>query len=298
MRLPTLNPSRLLNPLLLILLLPTVGVAQASETFRSWNVPVKPYRVIGNIYYVGANEITSFLITTPQGHILIDSGFQETVPIIRDSVRKLGFRFEDIKILLNTQAHIDHAGGLSLTKQLTGARLMASEQDAALIANGGKGDFRFGDELSYQPATTERIIRDGDRVTLGGVTLTAHLTPGHTKGCTTWTMTVKEGKRKWNVVFVGSTTINEGVRLLDNPAYPNIADDYARTFRTLKALDCDVFLASHASFYSMAEKMRRMERGAKTNPFIDPKGYRAFLAETEATYLKQLRQEQEAKAKR
>lgn len=289
---------RLLLLLWLVFLLPLAARAQSTETFRSWNIPVKPYRVMGNIYYVGTNEITSFLITTPQGHILIDSGFQETVPIIRDGVRKLGFRFEEIKTLLNTQAHIDHAGGLALMKQLTGARLVASEADAALIAQGGKGDFRFGDTLSYQPATAERIIRDQDRVTLGGVTLTAHLTPGHTKGCTTWTMTVREGKRKLNVVFVGSTTINEGVRLLNNPAYPNIASDYARTFRVLKALSCDIFLASHASFYAMGEKMRRLERGEKTNPFIDPQGYRAFVAETEAAYLKQLREEQQAGARK
>lgn len=292
------NRHRLPGLLLLLLLFPLITRAQSTETFRSWNVPVKPYRVIANVYYVGTNEITSFLITTPAGHILIDSGFQETVPIIRQSVRQLGFRFEDIKILLNTQAHVDHAGGLALMKQLTGARLMASEADAVLIANGGKNDYRFGDEYSYPPATTDRIIRDRDRVTLGGVTLTAHLTPGHTKGCTTWTMTVKDGGRKREVVFVGSTTINEGVRLLDNPAYPNIASDYARTFRVLKSLRCDVFLASHASFFSMEEKMRRLERGDRTNPFIDPQGYRVFLAETEATYLKQLRQEREAKARR
>jgi metallo-beta-lactamase class B len=176
----------------LLLLCPLTTDAQADETSRSWNQPVNPYRVIGNIYYVGAAEVTSFLIVTPAGHILLDSGFAETVPQIKQNIAQLGFRLQDVKILLNSHAHFDHAGGLAELKKLTGAKLMASEADAALLAKGGKGDFHFGDRLSYAPVITDRMLQDGDRVELGGVTMTAHLTPGHTKGCTTWTMKVKD----------------------------------------------------------------------------------------------------------
>lgn len=167
----------------LLLYCPVAANAQADETSRSWNHPVKPYRVIGDIYYVGAAEVTSFLITTPEGHILLDSGFAETVPQIKQNIAQLGFRLQDVKILLNSHAHFDHAGGLAELKTLTGAKLMASEADAALLARGGKGDFHFGDRLAYAPLNTDRILHDGDRVELGGVTMTAHLTPGHTKGC-------------------------------------------------------------------------------------------------------------------
>lgn len=277
----------------LLLLCPVVANAQADEMSRSWNQPVKPYRVIGNIYYVGAAEVTSFLIVTPEGHILLDSGFAETVPQIKQNIAALGFRLQDVKFLLNSHAHFDHAGGLAQLKELTGAKLMASEADAALLANGGKGDFHFGDRFSYSPVTTDRILRDGDRVELGGVTMTAHLTPGHTKGCTTWTMKVKEGPKRYDVVFVGSTTI-PGYKLVANSLYPTIAADYARTFRVLTQLPCDVFLASHGSFYSMPEKAKLLARGNRPNPFIDGRGYRRFIKQTEQAFREQLRKETRA----
>jgi metallo-beta-lactamase class B len=267
--------------------------AQADETSRSWNQPVKPYRVIGNIYYVGASEVTSFLIVTPKGHILLDSGFFETVPQIRHNVTELGFRLADIKIILNSHAHYDHAGGLALLKELTGAKLMVSEADTELLARGGKGDFHFGDRLSYSPVTTDRILRDGDKVELGGITMIAHLTPGHTKGCTTWTMTVNEGRKPYDVVFVGSSTV-PGYRLVDNQEYPTIAADYERSFSVLKELPCDVFLASHGSFYSMLEKARLLAQGAKRNPFIDPRGYRTFVAKSEKAFRDELRRQSRA----
>jgi metallo-beta-lactamase class B len=270
--------------------------AQADETSRSWNLAVKPFKVIGNIYYVGANEITSFLITTPKGHILLDSGFAETVPIIKDSVKQLGFRLEDIKILINSQAHYDHAGGLAVLKELTGASLALSKADAELISNGGKGDFAWGDTLTFQLVKADRILEDKDKIELGGVTMTARLTPGHTKGCTTWTMTVKEDGKQYAVVFLGSTTA-PGYRLVDNPNYPNIVADYAYTFQLLKSINCDVFLASHGSFFALDHKRRRLERGAKPNPFIDPERYKSFLAESEEAFLKELRKQQSEKAR-
>src|SRR6185436_13212838 len=194
--------------------------------------------------YVGASDITSFLITTPAGHILIDGGFEETVPLIRASVKKLGFRLEDVKFLLNNHAHYDHAGGLAMLKKLTGAKLVVSEGDAPLLAAGGHGDFAFGDKYLFPPVQADRTVRDGDTVSLGGVTLTAHLTPGHTKGCTTWTMKVKDGDRTRDVVFAGSLSVLPGVTLAVNPKYPGIAADYAHSFAVLKALPCDIFLSS------------------------------------------------------
>src|SRR5215213_3993216 len=275
----------------ILLLWPALAMAQADETSRSWNRPVKPYKIIGNIYYVGASDVTSFLITTPQGHILLDSGFEETVPQIQNNVRELGFKLEDVKVLINSHANTDHAGGLSLLKELTGAKLMMSEADAAQLARGGKDDFAWGDSLVFKPAIADRVLRDKDTVELGGVTMVARLTPGHTKGCTSWTMKVKEGGKAYDVVFVGSTTA-PGYKLVGNPKYPNIASDYAYTFSLLKSLPCDVFLAPHGSFFSMQQKMRLMNEGKGPNPFVDPRGYRGFLERTEREYLEKLRKEQ------
>jgi metallo-beta-lactamase class B len=271
---------------------PALAPAQSDPTSRSWNQPVKPFRLIGNIYYVGASDITSFLIATPQGHILLDSGFAETVPIIKDSVAKLGFKLQDIKILINSQAHYDHAGGLAELKELTAAKLMVMEGDAALISNGGKDDFAWGDKYSFKPAKVDRVLRDTDKVELGGVTMVARLTPGHTKGCTTWTMKVEDGGKQYDVVFAGSTSI-PGYKLTNNPSYPNIVADYARTFERLKSLRCDVFLSSHGSFFSLQDKMARLEKGEQPNPFIDPPGYRAFIERTEKAYREQVRKEKE-----
>jgi metallo-beta-lactamase class B len=277
--------------LFLTLLCTASAAGQASEEARARNQSVEPYRVVGNVYYVGASDVTSFLIVTPAGHILLDSGFAETVPLIKRNVARLGFRLEDVKILINSHAHYDHAGGLAQLKRETGAQLAASEADAALLAAGGRGDFQWGDQLSYEPVKADRTLRDGDRVTLGGVTMTARLTPGHTKGCTTWTMRVREGGKSYAAVFVGSTTV-PGYKLVGNPTYPGIAADYARSFRVLKRLPCDVFLASHGNFYSMLDKAKLLAHGERRNPFIDRHGYRTFLAETEKAFREQLRREQ------
>lgn len=263
---------------------------QVDEESRSWNQPVKPYRVIGNVYYVGASEVSSFLIVTPKGHILLDSGFNETVPQIQKNVAELGFRFADIKILINSHAHYDHAGGLALLKQLTGATLIATRADAELMARGGQGDPNFGDRFKYQPVTVDKFLEDGGKVELGGIALTAHLTPGHTKGCTTWTMKVKEGTKRYDVVIVGSASA-PGYKLVDNQQYPTIVEDYERTFRVLKSLQCDVFLAPHGSFYSMLQKQKLLEEGAKQNPFIDPSGYRSYVERTEKAFREQLKRQ-------
>ena len=286
---------RKLFPILLVVALwPAFAKAQKDATSRSWNQPVEPFRILGNLYYVGASDITSFLITTPEGHILLDGGFEETAPLIRDSVTKLGFKMEDVKLLLNTHSHYDHAGGLAALKRLTGAKLVAMDAEAPLLARGGKGDFRWGDELAYPPVQADRIVHDGDTVSLGGTTLTAHLTPGHTPGCTTWTMKVSAGGKTYDVVFVGSATINPGVVLTDNPKYPRIAADYAHTFEVLKALPCDVFLAAHGSFFDLTGKTARLRKGETPNPFVDPHGYKDHVRAQEEAYLKQIAAERAA----
>jgi metallo-beta-lactamase class B len=274
-----------------------LGVAYVSaqisdEQSRDWNQPVKPFRIVGNVYYVGAKEIASYLIVTSQGHILLDTGFLETVPRIKQNVARLGFRFEDVKILINSHAHSDHAGGFaSLKKELTGARLMVSEGDAPLLARGGKNDPNFGDRFLFQPVTADRTLRDGDTVQLGGVTMTARVTPGHTPGCTTWTMKVREGSKTYDVVFYGSTTI-PGFKLVGNANYPNIVDDFERSFRVLKILPCDVFLAPHGSFFSLEEKMKRLAQDPSQNPFIDQNGYRRIIERTEKEFLAELKRQQ------
>jgi metallo-beta-lactamase class B len=270
---------------------------QYTKATPEWNQPVRPFRIIGNIYYVGASEVSSFLITTRSGQILLDSGFAETIPLIVDGIKQLGFKIEDVKILINSHAHYDHAAGLAQLKRLTGARLMLSEPDAATVANGGKGDFQWGDMLTYEPATADRILQDKDRVELGGVTMIARLTPGHTKGCTTWLMKVTEDGRTYDVVFVGSTTA-PGYKLVDNTRYPNIASDYEYTFRLLRSLPCDVFLGPHGSFFNLKEKAERLARGEKPNPFIEAKSYRDFLDRTEKDFLELLAKQKTANSKK
>jgi dipeptidyl-peptidase-4 len=263
--------------------------AQATEEWRSWNQPVPPHQVIGNVYYVGSNEMAVFLVTTPRGHVLVDSGFAETVPLVRESVARLGFRFEDIKYVLNTQAHIDHAGGHAAVVEATGAKVVASAGDAPVLRTGGKGDL-LEDQFSWQPVPVDRIVGEGDTVALGGVVLTAHPTPGHTRGATTWTLKVQEGGRAYDVVFLASTTVLPGIRLTDNAKYPRIADDFRATFAAQAALPCDVFLAAHAGAYGMADKAARAARGEKPNPFVDH-GCRDSVARSRRAFEARLAQE-------
>lgn len=247
-----------------------------------WNKPIPPYRVAGNIYYVGTNYLASFLVVTPAGLILINPDYEESVPLIRASVEKLGYKFSDIKILLISHAHDDHAAGCALAKQLTHAKLMVMDADVAEVESGGKGDFQY--KQHWTPVKVDRVLHDGDVVALSGVTLRAHLTPGHTKGCTTWTTDVRDGGRTLHVVIVGSPNVNPGYKLVGNKEYPQIAEDYEKTFRVLKSLPCDVFLGAHGEYFNMDEKLKRLRAG-DANAFIDPKGYREFVAQHEQAFL-------------
>jgi metallo-beta-lactamase class B len=258
-----------------------------------WNQPIAPYRVISNIYYVGTNYLASYLIRTPQGSILINPDFEESVPLIQKSVEKLGFHFSDIKIILISHAHDDHAAGCALAKKLSGGKLMVMDADAKEVENGGAGDFQY--KQQWAPVKVDRVLHDGDQVKLGNAVLTAHLTPGHTKGCTTWTMEASEGGRTYHVVIVGSPNVNDGYKLVNNTEYRGIADDYRKTFRVLNSLPADVFLGAHGVYYGMDEKLKRMKAGG-ANPFIDPEGYRDYVTDREQAFQKELTA-QEAHAK-
>jgi metallo-beta-lactamase class B len=264
--------------------------ALLAQSPHEGNKPFPGYKVIGNIYYVGADDITSYLITTPQGHIILNTGYEDTVPIIQDNVRRLGFRLEDVKIMLNGQAHYDHVAGQRDLQKLTGAKIYSSEKEVEVLESGGAKDPRWGKEQTYPPVHVDHIVKDGEKVQLGGVTLVAHLTPGHSLGCTTWTMTVTDGGRTYDVVFVGGTTINPGVRLVRDPTWPGIAEDYEKTFRILRSLKCDVFLGAHGGYYGMLAKHEKMSQG-KANPFIDPQGYRDFIDRAEKVFRAQVASE-------
>ena len=268
-------------------------IAAARKLFDSWRPPIPPRRIIGNIYYVGLSGVSSFLITTTNGHFLIDSCFEDSVPQICRNVEQLGFRVGDIKLLMSSHAHVDHTGGHALMKKTTGARIVASAPDAHLLETGGRDDFSpFPKELlAYTPVKADQIIKDGEAVTLGGVTLTPVLTPGHTKGATTWTMTVQDSDKIYSVAFGSSLSIVVPTRLVDNPDYSTIAEDFAATFKKLKALPCDVFFGPHGDQFNLATKMERLENGASPNPFIDPDGWRRLIANAERTYLRQLADE-------
>ena len=263
-----------------------LALAAVAQSAHEGNNPFPPYKIIGNIYYVGADDVTSYLITTPQGHIVINAGYEDTVPIIEAGIRKLGFKPSDVKILLNGQAHFDHVAGLSGLQKITGAKIWSSEREVAVLESGGAKDPRWGREVTYPPVHVDHVVRDGETLRLGGVDLVAHLTPGHSIGCTTWTMKVADAGKSYDVVFVGGTTINPGVRFLKDPTWPGIAEDYQRTFQVLHSLPCDVFLGAHGGYYGMQEKVKRMN--GPVNPFIDPQGYRDFIDKSERTFQAQL----------
>ena len=283
------------RPLLIclpVICLPAVLFAQANS---DWSQPFPPHRVIGNVYYVGTKGLASYLVTTPEGNILINSSLESSVPMIRASIEKLGFRFQDVKVLLISHAHWDHCAGSFLVKELTGAKYMVMEPDVGEIESGGKGNFQYGNSPNslYKPVKVDRVLHDGDQVKLGDAVLTARLTPGHTKGCTTWTMKARDGGKLYDVVIVGSPNVNPGYKLVNNALYPQIADDYARMFRVLKSLPCDVFLGAHGNYYDLEQKFARMGKGG-ANPFVDPEGYKRYVAEREKTFRSELEKQMAA----
>jgi metallo-beta-lactamase class B len=268
-----------------------IGVASSARAQgnASWTEPHPPFRIADNLYYVGSKGLANYLITTPQGHILINSDLEANVPMIRASVEQLGFKFTDIKILLISHAHWDHNAGSAAIKAQTGARYMVMDADVPVVESGGKSDFRYGNVAgSLYPATkVDRVLHDGDEVKLGDAVLVAHLTPGHTKGCTTWTMKVRDGGKTYDAVIVGSPNVNPGYKLVNNPLYPEIAADYEKMFRVLKALPCDIFLGAHGDYYDLDSKYARLQKGEKS-VFVDPDGYKKYVANKERAYRTEL----------
>ncbi len=285
--------------LLLVIPVPACSAfaeAPARSDPKDWSEPFPPHRMIGNVYYVGSKGLAAYLITTPQGHILINSNLKTSVPLLRESIEKLGFRFSDVKILLISHAHFDHDGSSAEIKKLTGAKYMVMDADVPVVESGGESDFQYGDDLALRyPATkVDRVLHDGDEVRLGDTVLVAHLTAGHTRGCTTWSMKVQDGGKSYNAVIVGSPNVNPGYKLVNNAKYPEIARDYEHGFQVLKSLLCDVFLGAHGAYYDMEAKHARMSaesNSAATNPYIDLEGYKSYVTEREQAFRAELQKQ-------
>jgi metallo-beta-lactamase class B len=268
-------------------------LATASRVFAQadpeWTEPFPPFHIAGNLYYVGSKGLANYLITTPQGNILVNSDLEANVPLIEASIEKLGFRFKDTKILLISHAHWDHDAGSAMIKEMTGAAYMVMDADVPVVESGGKTDFAYGDNPAtlYRPTKVDRVLHDGDEVHLAGTVLVAHLTPGHTKGCTTWTMQVTARGKTYNVVILGSPNVNPGYKLVDNAAYPQIAEDFDRMWRVLKSLPCDIFLGAHGNYFGLKEKYPLTREGPAI-PFVDPAGYKKYITQKEQDFRTEL----------
>jgi metallo-beta-lactamase class B len=267
-----------------------------AQTNADWTRPFPPFRIIGNIYWVGSYDLSTYLITTPQGHILINTGVGDTAKQIKASVEQLGFKLADTKILTATHGHFDHVAGMAELKRMTGARLIVSEPDKELLESGGKADFRFGDTpgARFEPVTVDGTFKDSDTISLGGTVLTAHLHPGHTKGATSFTLNVQESGKTYRVVIANMGSINPGVTVSGMPKYPGIAEDYARTFKAQKDMQIDVWLSSHASQFDLHKKYKPGDP-FDPNRFVDPQGFKASVERLEQIYQEQLARERARK---
>lgn len=262
---------------------PSVNDPQRTE-------PIEPFKIMDDLYFVGARlHLPSYLFTTPEGHILIDTTFDELVPEIVTNIETLGFSVEDIKLMLASHAHHDHVGGHASMREISGAMTLATAADADVIESGGKTDFR--DRGLWTPAVVDRIIEDGEQVRLGNRVLTAHLTPGHTKGCTTWTTVVEEQGEQYDLAIVCGFRLNTNERLVGNPDFTDMPQQFAWSFARLKVLPVDVFLGVHGYWFDLKEKREQLLSGSDTNPFIDPDGYQQAIRFWEDAYLDRLRQE-------
>jgi len=282
-----------------VALLSALPIAAQSNSFTqtnpTWVKPFPAFRIAGNLYYVGSEDLAAYLIVTPQGNILINSNLESSPPQIKKAIESLGFKFNDTKILLISHGHFDHCAGSAEIKRETGAKYEVMEQDVPVVESGGHTDFHYGADKSmwFPPTKVDRVLHDGDTVSLGGTTLTAHLTAGHTKGTTTWTLDETEGGRTLHVVIVGSPNVNPGYKLVGNQTYPQIASDYRHEFEVLKKLTCDVFLGAHGGYFDLLAKYDRFKNGDK-NAFIDPEGYKAYVADRQQAFEKALHRQSSA----
>jgi metallo-beta-lactamase class B len=247
-----------------------------------WNKPTEPFRMIGNVYYVGTEGLASYLITSPQGHVLVDTVMPDATSQIKANIEKLGFKVTDIKYLLNTHAHIDHTGGLAEMKAASGAQLVAGEADKPLLEGGYYPGAREETALNFPPVKVDRTVREGDKVTIGDVTLIARETPGHSPGCTSWEFSVKDGDATRSALIFCSGTVALN-RLVPNPTYPGIVTDYRKTFARAKDMKVDVLLAPHPEMYRMAEKRAKLAEGGP-NPFVNPGEFNAYAATLEKAF--------------
>jgi metallo-beta-lactamase class B len=264
--------------------------APAAAQNEAWTRPFPGHRVIGNLYAVGTYDLAVFLITSDEGHILINTGLEDSTSQIRDNIESLGFRLDDVKILLQMQSHWDHTAALADIKQITGAEMWATADDAPVLEDGGFSDPHFGGRESFKPISVDKIIADGDLIELGETRLTVLETPGHTAGSSSYLMEVREGGRDYTVAIANMGTINPGKQLVVDPTYPGVADDFAETFRKQKALDVDVWVAAHGGQYGLHDKY---EAGQAYSPetFVDPDGFLAAVERLERLYLEQLASE-------
>lgn len=269
-----------------------------ADSHPEWTTPIAPFQIADNLYYVGSQDLASYLITTPAGDILINSSLETSPPLIQHSIEQLGFHMHDVKILLISHAHWDHDAGSAAILKRTGAQYMVMDADVPVVQSGGAKDPAYP-TTHYPAAHVSRVLHDGDTVVLGGVTLTAHKTPGHTAGCTTWTFQTTQAGKPRNVVIVGSWSVNSEFRLVDRPGhpatYPGIAQDFEHTFAVLRSLPCDIFLGAHGAYFNMLAKLQRAQAGAGQAVWIDPEGYRRAIDEHEASFKAELAKEQHAK---
>ncbi len=277
----------------LLLVAGLLVVTAPATSQQSLPTAVPPFKIAGNLHYVGTSDVTAFLFTSAAGHILVDTTYEKTAPFVAEGIRALGFKLEDVKIILSSHAHFDHVGGHALMKKLTGAEVVAIAEDAINLESGGAKSFdKIG---TFAPVPVGRRLKDGDTVQLGGTTITAHHVAGHTEGNTAWTTTVEENGRRYAVLIAPSMSINPGVKMVNNPAWPGVGDAYAASFKRLKAMRCDIFLAPHAAFFDLAAKRQKQQSGAGADVFVDPQGYHTFLDDLEKKYLEQVRQEREGR---
>ena len=274
--------------LLLLVALPRLKAADDP----AWTRAFPPFRIAGNLYYVGSEDLAAYLIATPSGDILINSNLESSPALIRRSVEALGFHFADIKILLISHGHFDHCAGSAEIRKMTGAKYLVMDADVPVVESGGHTDFNYANSNSswFPPTHVDRGLHDGDTVWLGGTVLTAHKTAGHTKGTTTWTLDETEGGKSLHVVIVGSPNVNPGYRLVDNKNYPQIADDYRHEFQVLNSLPCDVFLGAHGAYFGMKAKYERWKAGDR-GAFIDPEGYKAYITDRQQAFERELQRQ-------
>ena len=274
----------------LAVVLTLAAAAPAAGQRENWTRPFPGHRVIGNLYAVGTYDLAVFLVTSDDGHFLINTGLEDSTGMIRTNIESLGFRLEDVKVLLQMQSHWDHTAALAEIKEITGAEMWATADDAPVLEDGGFSDPHFGGRQSFAPVEVDRIIEDGEVLVLGDARLTVIESPGHTAGSSSYLMTVNEGGREYSVVIANMGTINPGKRLVVDPTYPGVADDFAETFRKQKALDVDVWVAAHGGQYGLHDKYTA---GQEYSPdtFVDPDGFLAAVERLENLYLEQIEEE-------